>query len=180
MRSAALPQNRPDDVQLHHRLPPPQKDMPLRLLLIREKRGELPWVVQTIMDVMAPVDLVQVSGLGNAIWRLGHERFDSVLLDLGPRPRQVVDLVRRHIADVAAVPVLDLNADPIAPASRGAPERSVHEPPAEARAVRLPERSREADGQQLQWPPRAGRGGDGAKRKTARSRIRAPFLAAVE
>ena len=87
MRSAAL---RQDELLVQQRLPSPQKDMPLRLLLLREKRGELPWVVKTILEVMAPVDLVQVIGLGNAIWRLGHERFDSVLLDLDPRRRQVV------------------------------------------------------------------------------------------
>ena len=176
MRSAAL---RQDELLVQQRLPSPQKDMPLRLLLLREKRGELPWVVKTILEVMAPVDLVQVIGLGNAIWRLGHERFDSVLLDLDPRRRQVVDIVRRHIADVAAVPVLDLHEDRVAAMPPGMPALG-HEPARSPRGSGRPAqpgRAPESDGQELRWPPRMG---SGAKRKGTRPRVRAPFLAAID
>lgn len=158
------------------------KEVPLRLLLLREKCGELPWVVKTIVQVMAPVDVVQVSGLASAVWRLGHERFDSVLLDLDPRHRQAVDIVRRHIGDVAAVPVLDLNEDEIVPTPRGATPAAA--PRAGSRPPRPP---READGGELRWPPRVnhGQGGPGEspggpKRRSAKPRVRAPFLAAVE
>lgn len=172
MRSAVPHQ---DELLVQQRLPPPQKDMPLRLLLLREKRGELPWVVKTIMQVMAPVDLVQVTGLGNAIWRLGHERFDSVLLDLDPRNRPAVDVVRRHIADVAAVPVLDLNEDQPVPTQPGMPapaQRSI-EPRRRKPAAAVPP----SEEPELRWPPRAG---SGTKRKGGRPRLRAPFLAVVD
>jgi hypothetical protein len=170
---------RQDELLVQQRLPSPQKDMPLRLLLLQEKRGELPWVVKTILEVMAPVDLVQVTGLGNAIWRLGHERFDSVLLDLGPLSRQAIDVVRRHIADVAAVPVLDLNEDQLMspPPARPAPAHGPTPPP--GRPGRPPRATRlaEAESQEMRWPPRTG---SGARRKGARPRVRAPFLAIVD
>ena len=84
-------------------------DQPLRLLLIRSKGGELPWMAQTITKVMAPVQMVQVVGIANALWRLGNERFDSVLLDLEVTDRAAIQYCRDQIANVAAVPVLDLH-----------------------------------------------------------------------
>jgi hypothetical protein len=84
-------------------------DQPLRLLLIRSKPGELPWMAQTITKVMAPVQMVQVVGLANALWRLGNERFDSVLLDIEVSDRAAIQYCRDQIANVAAVPVLDLH-----------------------------------------------------------------------
>jgi len=90
-------------------LPSPQvEDQPLRLLLIRTKAGELPWLARTMAQVMAPVEIVQVVGMANALWRLGHERFDSVLLDVDLTDRWVIRRCREQIADIAAVPVLDL------------------------------------------------------------------------
>ena len=90
-------------------VPAPQvDDQPLRFLLIRTKAGELPWVARTMAQVMAPVEIVQVVGMANALWRLGHERFDSVLLDVDLTDRWVVRRCREQIADIAAVPVLDL------------------------------------------------------------------------
>jgi hypothetical protein len=84
-------------------------DQPLRLLLIRSKPGELPWMAQAITKVMAPVQMVQVLGIANALWRLGNERFDSVLLDLEVTDRGAIQYCRDQIANVAAVPVLDLH-----------------------------------------------------------------------
>jgi hypothetical protein len=46
------------------------------------------------------------------LWRLGHERFDAVLLDVRVADRAVLDRCREQIADLAAVPVLDLHDDP--------------------------------------------------------------------
>ncbi len=101
MQSAALPVSAP--------APSPQvDDQPLRFLLIRTKAGELPWLARTMAQVMAPVEIVQVVGMANALWRLGHERFDSVLLDVDLTDRWVVRRCREQIADIAAVPVLDL------------------------------------------------------------------------
>ena len=62
-------------------------------------------------QMMGPVEIVQVVGMANALWRLGHERFDSVLLDVDLVDRRVIRRCREQIADIAAVPVLDL-ADP--------------------------------------------------------------------
>jgi hypothetical protein len=99
-------------------------DQPLRFLLIRTKAGELPWLVRTMARVMAPVEIVQVVGMANALWRLGHERFDSVLLDVDLTDRWVVRRCREQIADIAAVPVLDLadrteaKPEPVAAAER--------------------------------------------------------------
>ncbi len=103
---AALPVSAP---ALSAPVPSPQvDDQPLRFLLIRTKAGELPWVARTMAQVMAPVEIVQVVGMANALWRLGHERFDSVLLDVDLTDRWVVRRCREQIADIAAVPVLDL------------------------------------------------------------------------
>ena len=57
------------------------QEQPLRFLLIRLRPGELPWLARAMAATMGPVEIVQVVGMGNALWRLGHERFDSVLLD---------------------------------------------------------------------------------------------------
>jgi hypothetical protein len=108
------------------------EEQPLRLLLVRERLGELPWLVKSITSLMAPVDVVQVGGLANALWRLGRERFDSVLLDLDARDRATVRAWRQHIAEVDSIPVLELNGDTFA--------RDGAEPPAgrPGRPGRLP------------------------------------------
>ncbi len=104
--------------------PSPQvDDQPLRFLLIRTKAGELPWLARTMAEVMAPVEIVQVVGMANALWRLGHERFDSVLLDVDLTDRWVVRRCREQIADIAAIPVLDLADRPEAKAEPAAVER---------------------------------------------------------
>ena len=95
--------------------PAPDDGLPLRFLLIRTKAGELPWLAQAMAHLMAPVEIVQVVGMANALWRLGHERFDSVLLDVDLNDRRVIRRCREQILDIAVVPVLDL-ADPPAAA----------------------------------------------------------------
>jgi hypothetical protein len=84
----------------------------LRLLLVRSRPGELPWLAITIAKTMAPVQIVEVIGFANAIWRLGNEQFDSVLLDVDIRDPAAMAYFREQIADVGAVPVLDLR-DPL-------------------------------------------------------------------
>jgi hypothetical protein len=86
----------------------PSIDQPLRLLLVRSRPGELPWLATTIARTMAPVEMVQVIGFANAIWRLGNEAFDSVLLDVEIQDPAAMAYFREQIAQVAAVPVLDL------------------------------------------------------------------------
>jgi hypothetical protein len=81
---------------------------PLRPLLLRQKSGELPWMVRALIDYMAPAQVVPVVGLSNALWRLGRERFDAVLLDVQVTDPALLERCREHIADVAAVPVLHL------------------------------------------------------------------------
>jgi hypothetical protein len=95
--------------------PAPDDGQPLRFLLIRTKAGELPWLAQAMAHLMAPVQIVQVVGMANALWRLGQERFDSVLLDVDLNDRRVIRRCREQILDIAVVPVLDL-ADPPATA----------------------------------------------------------------
>jgi DNA-binding NtrC family response regulator len=46
--------------------------------------------------------------MANALWRLGRERFDAVLLDIEVTDASLLARCREHIADVAAVPVLHL------------------------------------------------------------------------
>jgi hypothetical protein len=92
--------------------PAPGDQQPTRFLLIRQKAGELPWLVRALMRYMAPVQVVSVIGMANALWRLGHERFDAVLLDVRVADRAVVDRCREQIADIAAVPVLNLHDGP--------------------------------------------------------------------
>jgi CheY-like chemotaxis protein len=86
----------------------PGDQQPIRFLLLRQKPGELPWLVRALTDYMAPAQVVPVVGLANALWRLGRERFDAVLLDLQVSDPAVLERCREHIADVAAVPVLHL------------------------------------------------------------------------
>jgi hypothetical protein len=95
-------------------------DQPLRLLLVRSRSGELPWLARVIAKAMAPLEIVEVIGFANAIWRLGNERFDSVLLDLELRDPAAMACCREQIADVAGVPVLDLRDRPAA--TEAAPE----------------------------------------------------------
>jgi hypothetical protein len=96
-------------------------EQPLRLLLIRVRAGELPWLARAMADMMAPVQIVQVVGMGNALWRLGHERFDTVLLDPELTDQRMIRRCREQIADIAAVPVLDLADPPQAAAARPKP-----------------------------------------------------------
>ena len=126
-------------------LRPASEEQPLRLLLIRLRPGEVPWSARAMADMMAPAVIVQVVGMGNALWRLGHERFDTVLLDPELADQRVIRRCREQIADIAAVPVLDL-ADPPAAApaqpkrfargARGVAEAAVRE--TERQTLRLP------------------------------------------
>ncbi len=86
----------------------PGDQQPIRFLLLRQKSGELPWLVRALIDYMAPAQVVPVVGLTNALWRLGRERFDAVLLDIHVTDPALLERCREHIADVAAVPVLHL------------------------------------------------------------------------
>jgi hypothetical protein len=86
----------------------PGDQQPIRFLLLRQKAGELPWLVRALIDYMAPAQVVPVIGLSNALWRLGRERFDAVLLDVEVSDPALLQRCREHIADVAAVPVLHL------------------------------------------------------------------------
>lgn len=121
------------------------QEQPLRLLLIRVRPGEVPWVARAMADMMAPAQIVQVVGMGNALWRLGHERFDTVLLDPELTDQRMIRRCREQIGDIAAVPVLDLAAPQDAAGSRdkpaGKPQRRAAEPAArepERQALRLP------------------------------------------
>ena len=158
---------------------PRSPDQPLRLLLIRDRSGELPWVVRTIAQVMAPIELVEVRGLANSLWRLGRERFDTVLLDVNPDDRLAVEACRRHIADIAAVPVLDLNNDEdvghLTPRPKRQPSERAAKPDQRpfrepwqggGRAARAPRPAANDEGHEVtgRWPPRAG------KRRVGRGR----------
>ena len=98
--------------------PAPGDQQPIRFLLIRQKAGDLPWLVRALTDYMAPAQIIPVIGMGNALWRLGHERFDAVLLDVKDADPAVLERCREQIADIAAVPVLSLHDRPV-PASAG-------------------------------------------------------------
>jgi len=134
------------------------QEQPLRFLLIRVRPGELPWLARAMAAMMAPVEIVQVVGMGNALWRLGHERFDSVLLDVDLADRRIIRRCREQIADIAAVPVLDLADPPEAAALQfrpaGAQQRRRAEP-----AVREPERQT----LRLPWQRRSRRAGAAAQ-----------------
>jgi hypothetical protein len=99
-------------------------NQPLRLLLVRSRPGELPWLATAIAKTMAPVEIVEVIGLANAIWRLGNELFDSVLLDVEFRDPAAMAYFREQIADVGAVPVLDLREQ--VGVEQPAPDSAVH------------------------------------------------------
>jgi hypothetical protein len=86
--------------------------LPLRFLLIRTKPGPLPWLAQAMVQLMGPAEIVQVVGMANALWRLGHARFDAVLLDVDLADRRVIRRCREQILDIAVVPVLDLADTP--------------------------------------------------------------------
>jgi CheY-like chemotaxis protein len=88
--------------------PAPGDQQPVRFLLLRQKPGDLPWLVRALMRYMAPAQVVPVIGMESALWRLRRERFDAVLLDVQVSDRAVLERCREHIADVAAVPVLHL------------------------------------------------------------------------
>jgi hypothetical protein len=129
--------------------------------LIRTKAGELPWLVRTMAMVMAPVEIVQVIGMANALWRLGHERFDSVLLDVDLTDRWVVRRCREQIADIAAVPVLDLADRPEAKAELAVTERQSRRRP----AIADPEPTRQV--LRLPWQRRPRRAVDPAQAEVA-------------
>jgi hypothetical protein len=123
---------------------------PLRLLLVRSRPGELPWLATAIARTMAPVEIVQVIGFANAIWRLGNEAFDSVLLDVEVQDPAAMAYFREQIAQVGAVPVLDLQ------------EQAQDEAPASLPAARAERRAGKAAGQQ-------------AQEKTVRRGLRVPW-----
>jgi hypothetical protein len=123
-------------------------NQPLRLLLVRSRPGELPWLATAIAKTMAPVEIVEVVGFANAIWRLGNELFDSVLLDVEMRDPAAMAYFREQIADVGAVPVLDLReqvdaeqpaAEPAARAATGGREPAGQQAPEKVRrGLRVP------------------------------------------
>lgn len=152
-------------MDLQHQRDAANRELPLRFLLITDQ-SEWPWAVRTLVQVMAPVDVVRVSTLANALWRLGRERFDSVLLHFNSIDRRAIDVCRNSIADVAAVPILDLNEDDEALAIARPDESARGEP----RAPRS-ERARPVEDRGSKWPPRAGR-----SRVDKPRTMRTPFL----
>lgn len=110
----------------------PGDQQPVRFLLLRQKGGELPWMVRALLRYMAPAQVVPVVGMGPALWRLSRERFDAVLLDVEVPDRAVLERCREHIADVAAVPVLPLYeaADSAQAEQRTHPRREPRKAPA--------------------------------------------------
>ena len=155
----------PGPIGLVHQRDAANRELPLRFLLITDQT-EWPWAVRTLVQVMAPVDVVQVNTLANALWRLGRERFDSVLLHFNALDHRAIDVCRSSIADVAALPVLDLNeGDEAVTVARQ--DKPTHGRPAAVRSGT----PRPADDRGQKWPPRAGRG------RTAKPRaMRTPFL----
>lgn len=113
--------------------PAPGDQQPLRFLLLRQKPGDLPWLVRALMQYMAPAQVVPVIGMASALWRLSRERFDAVLLDVQVPDRAVLERCRQHIADVAAVPVLhlyEIATEGNAVEQRGRPRRESRKAPA--------------------------------------------------
>ena len=90
--------------------PAPGDQQPIRLLLLRQKAGDLPWLVRALLRYMAPAQVVPVVGMSNALWRLRRERFDAVLLDVQVSDRAVLERCREHIANATAIPALHLYA----------------------------------------------------------------------
>ncbi len=163
MQPAALPASAPAPSSSK---PSPQvDDQPLRFLLIRTKAGELPWLARTMAQVMAPVEIVQVVGMANALWRLGHERFDSVLLDVDLTDRWVVRRCREQIADIAAVPVLDLADRPETKAAPAVVERPSRRREASAAAAIEQDMGRQT--LRLPWQRRPRRTADPAQAEVA-------------
>jgi hypothetical protein len=76
------------------------------------------------------------------LWRLGHERFDGILLDVAVADRAAIARCREQIADVAAVPVLNIHEipaeTPVVAAVHPTPRRRDRQPPTEEPALRLP------------------------------------------
>jgi len=138
------------------------QEQPLRFLLIRVRPGELPWLARAMAAMMAPVEIVQVVGMGNALWRLGHERFDSVLLDAELTDPRIIRRCREQIADIAAVPVLDLADPPPAAALQVKAAGAQQRRRAEA-AGREPERQT----LRLPWQRRSKRGLAAAQQEAA-------------
>lgn len=163
MKAAAPRHSEPID--LVHRRDAADRELPLRFLLITDQ-AEWPWAVRVLVQVMAPVDVVQVNTLANALWRLGRERFDSVLLHFTTLDRRAIDVCRSSIADVAALPILDLNEDDeaLAVARPGGSAQDRAGAGREATARTGEERGHK-------WPPRAGR----ARPPKPRT-MRTPFL----
>jgi hypothetical protein len=122
--------------------------------LIRQKPGDLPWMVRALTDYMAPAQVVPVIGMGNALWRLGHERFDAVLLDVKAADPAVLERCREQIADIAAIPVLSLHDRP-APAAAGEERQRPRRRRATARAPAPTEERHEVG--RLPWERRARR-----------------------
>jgi len=88
--------------------PSPQEDQPLRLLLVRSRRGELPLLASMIAQTMAPVEIDEIVGFANAIWQVGNKQYDTVLLDVDLRDPEAITYYREQIAKVADVPVLNV------------------------------------------------------------------------
>lgn len=166
MKSAAP--RHPEPLGLVHQRDAANRELPLRFLLITDQT-EWPWAVRMLVQVMAPVDVVHVNTLANALWRLGRERFDSVLLHFSTIDRRAIDVCRSSIADVAALPIVDLNEDDeavtVARPAEPAHVRSGATRSAPARSARAPEER----GQK--WPPRAG-----SSRADKPRTLRTPFL----
>lgn len=163
MKSAAPRHLEPID--LVHQRDAANRELPLRFLLITDQT-EWPWAVRTLAQVMAPVDVVQVNTLANALWRLCRERFDSVLLHFNSLDHRAIDICRSSIADVAALPVLDLNeGDEAVSVAR-------QTKPAHGRSGAVRSASpRPAEDRGQKWPPRAGRARPAKPRA-----MRTPFL----
>jgi hypothetical protein len=145
--------------------PAPDDGQPLRFLLIRTKAGELPWLAQTMAHLMAPVEIVQVIGMANALWRLGHERFDSVLLDVDLNDRRVIRRCREQILDIAAVPVLDLADSPAAALEQAGGMRQATRQDKRQKAAGNAHTGRQT--LRLPWQRRPGRQPDASQPKVA-------------
>jgi len=154
-----------EPVNLVHQRDAADRELPLRFLLISDQT-KWPWAVRMLVQVMAPVDVVHVNTLANALWRLGRERFDSVLLHFESIDRRAIDVCRSSIADVAALPVLDLNEDDEALAV-ARPADAAHARSGATRSAR----ARPAEERGQKWPPRAGR-----NRPDKPRTVRTPFL----
>jgi hypothetical protein len=112
-----------------------------RWLLIRGKSGDFPAALPSLMAIMRPADVVQVIGFNNGLWRLSHERFNTVLLDLDIADPTAIDYCRQEIARLASVPVINLRdeRDLAHLHHASAADTSGHQSPTpRARTMRLP------------------------------------------